>query len=31
METAKGVTNGRSGREDETSLVAYIVKDASAQ
>ena len=25
------MTNERSGREDETSWVAYIVKDASAE
>ena len=31
METAKGVTNERSGREDDNSLVACIVMDVSAQ
>ena len=31
METTKRVTNERSGRENETSSVAYIVKEASAQ
>ena len=31
METTKGVTNERSVREDETSHVAYLVMDASAQ
>ena len=31
METAKEVTNERSGKEDDKSLVACIVTDVSAQ